>query len=216
MPTLARPAWSEQTRNLAKSLMNRYLRDIIVRNWEQAGRPLPPPHQVKQAVIEHYHHRYNCPVLVETGTFRGDMVEAHLRNFDQLISIELSQELYEKACYRFRKSAHVTICQGDSGAVLPRIMGTLNAPAVFWLDGHYSAGDTAQGSKDCPIYEELAAIFAHSPRYRHVLLIDDARCFVGQGDYPTVAALTKFIQAHDSRYRVEVQDDIIRAVVVDS
>jgi hypothetical protein len=213
MPTLARPALSEQTRNLAKSLMNRYLRDVIVRKWEQAGRPLPPPHQVKQTVIENYRRRFNCPVLVETGTFRGDMVEAHLSHFDRIISIELSQELYEKACYRFRKSPHVTIYQGDSGAVLPRIMRLLDAPAVFWLDGHYSSGDTAQGSKDCPIYEELEAIFAQGPRYRHVLLIDDARCFVGQGDYPTVAALTEFIQAHDPRYQVEVQDDIIRAVV---
>lgn len=212
MTTLARPALPEQTLNLVKSLMNRYLRDVIVRKWEQQNRPLPPPHQVKQAVIEDYRQRYRCSVLVETGTFRGDMVEAHMRHFDQVFSIELCQELYEKACYRFRKSPHVTIYQGDSGAVLPRIMRALHQPAIFWLDGHYSSGDTARGDKDCPIYEELDAIFAAGNRHAHVLLIDDARCFVGEGDYPTIAALTHYIQAKDSRYRVDVKDDIIRAV----
>ncbi|GAA3924093.1 hypothetical protein [Hymenobacter algoricola] len=215
MQTTIRPTLPEQTRNFAKSIMDRYLGEVIVQNWAQQGRPLPPPHQVKQAVIEEYRQRYGCRVLVETGTFLGDMVEAHLRHFDAIISIELSKVFYEKACYRFRKAAHVTIYEGDSGAVLPHVMRTLRQPAIFWLDGHYSSGETVKGDKDCPIFDELSAIFNQRNRQDHVLLIDDARHFVGEGDYPTIAALREFIQDCDSRYRLEVKDDIIRAVVGD-
>ena len=135
-----------------------------------------------------------------------------MRNFKQVYSIELSQEFYEKACYRFRNHGTVNLLQGDSGEVLPRIMRVLQQPAVFWLDGHYSYGETARGSKDCPIYEELDAIMIPDSQLAHVLLIDDARCFVGEGDYPTIDDLTRYIQAKDSRYQVEVKDDIIRAV----
>lgn len=134
-----------------------------------------------------------------------------MRHFEHVFSIELCQELYEKACYRFRKSPHVTIYQGDSGGVLPRIVRALHQPALFWLDGYYSSGDTARGRKNCPVYEELDAIFAAGTHYPHVLLVDDARCFAGEGDYPTVVALTQYIKAKDSRYHVAVKDDIIRA-----
>lgn len=77
------------------------------------------------------------------------------------------------------------------------------------MDGHYSDGITARGEKDCPIYEELEAILGEKPM-DHVLLIDDARCFVGQGDYPTIEALTAFVQRKRPHYQLAVKNDIIR------
>ena len=52
-------------------------------------------------------------------------------------------------------------------------------------------GDTAKGSKFCPIYEELNAIFTSIDK--HCLLIDDARLFNGADDYPTLDELKGFI-----------------------
>ena len=92
--------------------------------------------------------------------------------------------------------------------MLSQIVNKLSEPAIFWLDGHYSAGMTAKGDKECPIYEELEAIFA-GKNLNHVLLIDDARCFVGQGDYPTIDELTKFIRKHNPAYKLEIKKDII-------
>ena len=51
------------------------------------------------------------------------------------------------------------IVQGDSGKVLSEILLEINEPAIFWLDGHYTAGITARGVKECPIFEELDCIF---------------------------------------------------------
>ncbi len=44
--------------------------------WERQGRPVPPPHVVKQRVLRGYAERYHLNIFVETGTYRGDMVEA--------------------------------------------------------------------------------------------------------------------------------------------
>jgi hypothetical protein len=113
---------------------------------------------------------------------------------------------------RFKNDKNVTIVQGDSGKVLPKILKDINEPAIFWLDGHYSAGITAQGDKDCPIYEELDAIF-DAKKLDHILLIDDARCFIGNGDYPTIAKLTEYVKSKNPKYQVEVKDDSIRYVI---
>jgi len=54
---------------------------------------------------------------VETGTFRGDMMQALSPYFKSLYSIELAKTLYEKAVERFREQPHITILFGDSGKV---------------------------------------------------------------------------------------------------
>ena len=82
----------------------------------------------------------------------------------------------------------------------------------FWLDGHYSGGVTAKGDKECPILEEVNAIFKFK-NIAHILLVDDARSFNGQHDYPTVEELTNHIKNKNNKYEVVVKDDIIRYVV---
>ena len=103
-------------------------------DWEARGCPAPPPHAHKQRVLREYAERYDLRVLVETGTFRGDMVEAMKRTFDQIYSIELSQTLFEEARRRFKSETHIQILQGDSASVLGDVMKKINAPALFcWM-----------------------------------------------------------------------------------
>jgi hypothetical protein len=180
--------------------------------WENSGRPVPPPHIVKQMAIIDYQQKYGCTTLIETGTFYGDMVEAQKKRFKKVISIELSVELFEGAQKKFYKDKNVEIVQGDSSTALIPIAKDLQEATIFWLDGHYSAGNTARGDKDCPVFEELDAIF-EGKKFDHVLLIDDARCFVGEGDYPTIAQLTGYIKGKNESYTVEVKDDIIRYTI---
>jgi hypothetical protein len=205
----------EQLKNLARSLVSRLAPGLLarrqIRQWRAKGSPLPPPHAIKQQVIASYQQKYRHDILVETGTYMGDMVEAQKRRFRKIYSIELGEDLYNAAAQRFSRHSHITILHGDSGRVLPRVMKEITGPAIFWLDGHYSAGVTAKGEKDCPIYEELDAILAGEDK-GHILLIDDARCFNGEGDYPTIAALTNYIHNKSKNYNVEVGDDVIRFV----
>ena len=184
----------------------------ILENWENNGCPVPPPHVAKQITIAAYQQKYEYHTLIETGTYLGDMVEAQKTNFKKIFSIELGVDLFEKARKRFINNKNVIIVQGDSGKMLPKILKGLNEPAIFWLDGHYSEGITAKGDKDCPIFEEIDAIFNNN-LLNHILLIDDARCFIGIGDYPSIDNLTEYIRSKNEKYQVEIKHDIIRYVI---
>jgi hypothetical protein len=177
--------------------------------WLHDGKPVPPPHIVKQMVVREFANRHPARVLVETGTFLGDMVHAVRDNFEKLHSIELSEELAERARTRFAGDSRITIHSGDSADVLRRILAQVKQPCIFWLDGHYSGGFTALGAKETPIRAEMEAIFAHGVD-DHVILIDDARCFDGTHDYPTVDELRSIVHQSRPGWSVLVQDDIIR------
>lgn len=176
--------------------------------WERNGRPIPPPHIVKQMAIEEYRKKFHTEILVETGTYMGDMVEAQRDQFKKIYSIELSEKLFNKAQKRFKDHLHIKIVQGDSGTVLNKLMAQIDKPALFWLDGHYSGGITAKGEKECPVPEELKIIFK-SP-LPHIILIDDARLFNGTHDYPTIEQIEEIIRPNNRPYLVETKDDIIR------
>jgi uncharacterized LabA/DUF88 family protein len=180
-----------------------------LRDWYSNGCPVPPPHIVKQLTIKEYQKRSGYKILIETGTFLGDMVEAQKKCFEKIISIELSVELYKKAVKRFKRHSNVEIVYGDSGQVLPEIMKDIDIPAIFWLDGHYSEGITAKGDTDCPIYNELTAIF-NDKNLKNIILIDDARCFTGKGDFPRLDELTGFIKTRNQKCQISLENDIIR------
>lgn len=181
-------------------------------DWELRGRPAPPPHPIKQRAIREYASRYGLKILVETGTFYGDMVAAMKNTFDKIYSIELSDELFVRAQKRFESDRHIEILHGDSGVELGKLMATLDRPTLFWLDGHYSAGNTARGDKDTPVIEELTHIF-DSPPLGHVVIIDDARCFGHEPGYPSLDTLREFVKENRPRALIEVENDSVRIVL---
>jgi hypothetical protein len=178
-----------------------------LRKWEQAGRPIPPVHAVKRTAIREAQAKNGAKTLVETGTYTGEMVFVQLRKFDEISSIELSDHYYEQAVKRFRRYKKVHLYHGDSAVMLPEVVARLNGPAVFWLDGHYSGGLTAKGATECPLFGELEAILPDARP--HILLIDDAHCFVGRNDYPTIDALKRYLSERGVEHTFFVKDNII-------
>jgi len=164
---------------------------------------------VKQHVLRSYAERYQLKIFVETGTYRGDMVAAMNSLFEKIYSIELSDTLFAEAQRRFKRDTHVELIHGDSGKELGRIMPRIHQPALFWLDGHYSAGDTARGDKDTPLREELDQIL-RAPDLGHVIVIDDARCLGSDPAYPTLQAVTEFVLSHRPQARITVENDSMR------
>jgi protein-L-isoaspartate O-methyltransferase len=100
-------------------------------DWERKGRPSPPPHVVKQRALRQYAQDHCLRILVETGTFRGDMVAAMLGSFDKIYSIELEPKLCRMAQARFKRSHHVEIIHGDSATVLDEVMKRIYAPRII-------------------------------------------------------------------------------------
>lgn len=196
-------------------LLERWLEWKELLDWRKAGRPPPPPHRVKQRILKKYARRYGLTTLLETGTYKGDMVEAMRKHFDQIYSIELSPELCEEANRRFAGFSHIHLLCGNSALELPRILENTDLTqqsVLFWLDGHYSAGVTAKADKETPICEELLAIF-NVLQQRAVILIDDARCFGKAPDYPDLETLKTLVHQHRPSASFDVETDIIRIVV---
>lgn len=129
--------------------------------------------------------------------------------FDNICSIELSERLYRENLDRFRDDEKVMIIQGDSANALPGVLSVLERPALLWLDGHYSAGETARGRCDTPIREEVAAV-SRSSIPGHVILIDDARLFGSEPNYPTIAELERLVRHRLPGYSFAVKADVIR------
>jgi hypothetical protein len=177
--------------------------------WNAAGRPAPPPHYIKQQVLKEYARTHRLRILVETGTYLGDMVHALGRHFDRIYSIELSETLFNKARDRFRARRHIELLRGNSGTVLALVVTRLTGPALFWLDGHYSGGSTAKGRASTPIMAELTHILA-CKKHSHVIVIDDARCFGTESGYPSIPELETFIRSLRPDVAIAVEHDSIR------
>jgi hypothetical protein len=194
---------------LYRGYRNRRKNAVKYREWVVNGKPVPPPHIVKQLAIREYSDRFRLGSLVETGTYRGEMIEAVRKVFDRIVSVELDAELCREARRKFRGFPHIAILQGDSGTVLKDVLAKLDRPTLFWLDGHYSGGETARGELDTPVEKELQHIFLLSAM-DHVILIDDAREFTGRGDYPDQDRLRNLVRRHRPGWIFEARDDIIR------
>jgi hypothetical protein len=171
-----------------------------------------PPQSVKLAVIRHNIPQPFPHVFIETGTYHGDTVAAIKDIYSRVISIEVNDALYQKACVRFAADKNVCIAYGDCARELPSILATLREPAVFWLDGHYSGGETGKGEVEDPILISLNQI-ASSPTLEHVIFIDDARTFDGREGRPDISDVCNCIKKIDSRYIIRVQSDIIVATI---
>lgn len=118
--------------------------------------------------------KYMNPVFIETGTYKGEGVQHAIdAGFKKIYSIELSPDLYTQCLVKFDNDK-VKLLHGDSAEMLPKLLKTINDPIMFWLDGHYSGGDTAMGKKNTPLIEELNAIACHVIKI-HTILIDDLR-----------------------------------------
>ena len=101
------------------NLWQRYLIRKTYGEWLRKGKPAPVPHRVKQMVVKSFAEQYQVRGFVETGTYLGDMVWAVKNDFENVYSVELSKELYEKARKMFSGYNHITIVQGDSSKVKP-------------------------------------------------------------------------------------------------
>ena len=177
--------------------------------WKYSKQSGSPPHSIKQHIIKDYAKHFNIKVFVETGTYTGDMINAVKNYFSIIYSVELSKQLYQRASQRFRKNKNIMIVYGNSIEALPSILTNINQPTLFWLDAHYSGGNTAKAESETPIINELNLILNHKS-INHVILIDDARCFIGKNDYPTINMLKNYILKIDNSWIIEIEMDIIR------
>jgi len=178
--------------------------------WNLRGKPQRSPHLLKQRTVREYGNKFGLRILVETGTYYGEMVSAMKSRFDRIYSIEQNPELAARAKLEFSKYAHIRIIQGDSQTALPELLKSLNKPALFWLDAGYYGWSGEQGDKK-RLGVELDAILRHKIN-GHVILMDDAHGLDGKNGALTVEEVTGKISADFPNRKVEVAFDILRII----
>lgn len=182
----------------------RYLPRLSSAGWSA---PLPP--LLKRSFLRGIAREQKARVFVETGTYLGDTTWWFRNDFERLYTVEVDPFLNEQAKARFAGMHHIEPLLGDSSSVLGSIVPRIDSKAMYWLDGHYSAGITGSGESHCPIMAELVVIYGHA-RAPFVIVIDDARCFGDDPAYPTVAAVRDRIASlSNDRDVVTVENDMI-------
>lgn len=113
--------------------------------------------------------------FIETGTYDGETTFALEPFFDKLYTIEFSEKFYYKTKNRYNGNK-INFILGDSGVVFNSLLPNIDEKCIFFLDGHWSGGETGKSEKDCPLYEEVTNIH-NLFKKEAIIIIDDVRLF---------------------------------------
>jgi hypothetical protein len=136
---------------------------------------------VPEEETEFLKHIMKLDVFVEGGTYKGDTAKSMGEKFKKIYTIEKSDVMFEIAKENLKDAINITLLKGDTREHLDSIMEN-NENILFWLDAHWSGGDTYGEEDECPLIEELEIIFKYNKNF--VVLIDDARLFLAPPPYP--------------------------------
>jgi hypothetical protein len=117
--------------------------------------------------------KYNC--FIETGTYNGETTFALEPYFDKLYTIEFSEKYYNNTKNKYYGNK-INFVLGDSSVVFQSLLPRLNEKCIFFLDGHWSSGDTGKSAKDCPLVEEITHI-NNLFQNEAIIIVDDFRLF---------------------------------------
>jgi hypothetical protein len=117
----------------------------------------------------------NHKLFFETGTHKGDGVQNALdMGFEEVVSIEILPELYERCVSRFKgKEDKVHLFLGDSNERMEEMLELIKEPSLIFLDGHFDNGN--------PLWKELEILKNH-PIKTHTIIVDDMPNYYGSGE----------------------------------
>jgi hypothetical protein len=165
---------------------------------------------VPEEEIEFLKHVMKLDVFVEGGTYKGGTAKSMGKKFRKIFTIEKSDIMFEIAKENLKDTNNITLLKGDTREHLDSIIAN-NENILFWLDAHWSGGDTYGEEDECPLIEELDIIFKYNKNY--VILIDDARLFLAPPPYPhnfnNWQSLTDIMKAIPESWELIEFEDVI-------
>ena len=157
----------------------------------------------------------NITNFVETGTFKGNTTIWAASIFKKVYTIEINEAFSIAASKRPDATPNIEFIVGDSKEVMLSLIDRLDGCTMFWLDGHWCM-DAGGKDDECPLIGELQAI---SKKQDSVILIDDARCFLGPlppphraEDWPRIDEIFVIIKQLFPSHTTTIVDDVIVSV----
>lgn len=118
--------------------------------------------------------------FVESGTHLGHSILSLHKHFKRLYTVEISDHYYNLCKESFKDINNVDLVLGDSVKIFPSFIEKIDTSAIFWLDGHWSCGNTGKGDLEVPLIEEIKII--NTFKNKAAIIIDDVRLFGTNND----------------------------------
>ena len=160
--------------------------------------------------------RMNLDVFIEAGTYHGGSARQASGIFQRVVTIEKSPQLFENAKKLLAVFGNISCYLGCTRDHVVEHIDQSDHP-LFWLDAHWSGGETAGRDDECPLLDELKLILAQG--YPSLaILIDDARLFTAPPPLPhSITAwprLDQICAVIPNNFGVYIHDDVIFVIPV--
>ena len=160
---------------------------------------------------------YGINNFIETGTYQGHTAYWASQVFEQVFTIEYSQDLYQKVIEKYGHIKNIDFLYGDTRNLLDRTVSQLESPSLFWLDAHWSGGPTYGEIDECPLLAEIEII--NRSDCNHFIFIDDARLFLSPPppphlpqQWPDISAVLNLLNSGKNSRHIVIIEDVIIAV----
>lgn len=158
--------------------------------------------------------KFHIDVLIETGTWGGETAKNGGAIFQDVYTVELEHDLFQRAANKLAFLPNVHTFEGHSPQFLKQILPHISGRILFWLDAHWCGDNTARFGKNTPILDELLAI-KESGIKTAIILIDDIRCFhnlpeeiLGYGGYPLLGEIKNLVLSINPDYEFWLLGDM--------
>jgi hypothetical protein len=173
---------------------------------------MPLTDRLKELLIQ-VRVEFDLDVFIEGGTYYGSTALWASDHFDKVVTVELSPALHEIAKAKINRQ-NILFLQGDTREVFKSISPSLVCRAIFWLDSHWSGGETAGEDSECPLLDELSILLDHD--CIQLMLIDDARLFLAppppphkEDHWPNIASIVQAVYKKNASLFLFIVDDVI-------
>ena len=159
---------------------------------------------------------YDLEYFVETGTYSGRTAAWASHEFKQVYTIEASELFWRQASQEYAAIPNVQFIQGNSAENLEEVVRRMDAPAIYWLDAHWSGGATYGAQEECPLLAELEALSQST--VDQFVLIDDARYFIAPpqdhigGKAPSISQVIHAVERNKTDPYTIIVDEVIVSV----
>lgn len=168
-------------------------------------------------IISELRDAYSIKKFIETGTHYGSTACWASRIFEHVITIEYSDGIYKQVTENYGHINNIDFMCGDTRKRLQDIVPKLDGPSLFWLDAHWSGGETYGENDQCPIIEEIRII--NGSEKDHFIFIDDARLFMSPpqpphliDQWPDITTIINALNSSKSERYIVIIEDVIIAV----
>jgi hypothetical protein len=152
---------------------------------------------------------YSIDHFIETGTHLGTMPFSLSKCFSKIDTVEISKNFSDRIYATIERQEgevrelfeKINFHTGDSREKLKELLLDNDEQCLFFLDAHYSGGETEFNDSVCPTLEELAAIENHH-RNDHLIVIDDLKTFVEDSAYPSPETVCEKLLEINSNYNI--------------